>query len=397
MKIAINGAGVAGPALAWWLKHFGYEPVLFERAPKLRTGGYMIDFWGIGYRIAERMGVMPELKNQGYDMQLMRVVGHNGQTRAQLNIDTLRNVTNNQFISIPRSAVAATLYRACQGVETRFGTCITEIKQHPDSAEVTLSNGTKESFDLVIGADGLHSHIRNLTFGAENNHTVHLGAYVSAFTLSDYQPREDLTYIMHPAQKKQVARVSLRNNKTLFLFTFRSELVRKQPRNLAEQKQLIKTIFGDMAWETPAILARLDEASDFYFDQVNQVRMNTWHKGRVALIGDAAACVSLLAGEGTGLAITEAYVLANELHRAAGNHTVAFRAYEEHLKPFINQKQQAASSFLAAFAPKNKLQMALVNLVIQASSVPFLSKQLIGRSLKDDVELPDYMALPQPD
>jgi len=143
-----------------------------------------------------------------------------------------------------------------------------------------------------------------------------------------------------PAIGKQVSRVSLRDNTTLFLFTFRSEFVKQRPRDTEEEKSIIRSVFADMGWEVPGILERLDDVTDLYFDHISQIQMASWSMGRVALVGDAAACVSLLAGEGTGLAILEAYVLAGELYVAKGDYVIAFRNYEKRLRNLLIQKQK---------------------------------------------------------
>lgn len=393
MKIAINGIGVAGPALAWWLKKFKFEPVLFERAPRLRTGGYIIDFWGVGYDIAEKMGILPELKKRGYKMEALELVNQKGRKTSGLNTKVLQSVTQDRFISIARSEVSAALFHACQGVEARFGTFIEAIEPSSQGVLVGLSDGSQEKFDLVVGADGLHSQVRSLVFGPEERFEKSLGVYVSAFTLKGYQPRKELTYISHAAPMRQVSRASLRNDETLFLFTFASDLVDSAPQKPDEEKALLRKVFGEMSWEVPQILSRLDEVDDFYFDRVSQIHMEQWTQDRVALLGDAAACISLLGGEGTGLAITEAYVLANELSLAGGDFERAFQNYQERLMPFLKEKQKSAKGMLFFFCPKNRFDLFLRNLVIKASSIPLLSKFLLGRTVQDHIALPDYEAM----
>jgi 2-polyprenyl-6-methoxyphenol hydroxylase-like FAD-dependent oxidoreductase len=394
MKIAINGAGIAGTALAWWLKKYGYEPVLFERSPVPRTGGYMIDFWGVGYDIAEKMNLLPELQMRGYQMNALHIVDKNNKTKARWSEKVLRSVTGNRFLSIARSELAAVILEACKDIEIQYGTHIVAMEQHNNDINAHLSNNTSMNFDLVIGADGLHSHTRTLAFGSQQQYEHSLGACVAAFTLTDYQPRNDLAVLNYRKPKRQVMRISLRDNKTLFLFTFDSSLVTKELTDSSEQKDMLRSIYKDMEWETPQILARMDEASDFYFDRVSQIKLDKWTDNRVALVGDAAACVSLLAGEGTGLAITEAYVLAGELHRANGNHIQAFKNYEQRLQPFLKEKQKAALQSLPFFVPKSRMQMRFVNLIMRITAVPFLAKAILGKLLHDNISLPEYEASP---
>ena len=390
MRIAINGTGVAGPTLAWWLRRYGHEPVLFEKAPSLRTGGYLIDFWGVGYDVAERMGILPALLQQGYVMQGLRMLGGHGRTVASLDVSTFRSLLKDRYVSIARGDLASTVYRSCQDVRTRFGRSIVAIDQRERNVRVRLSDNSEDEFDLVVGADGLHSHIRSLAFGPEAQFEHPLGCCVAAFALPGYRPRDELVYLSYTVPKRQVFRIALRDDVTSFLFVFREELLDAQPGSLGERRDALRSVFRDMEWEVPQILARLDEVDDIYFDRVSQIRMERWSNGRVVLIGDAAACVSLLAGEGTGLAMAEAYVLAGELHRGGDDYAAAFREYEAKLRPFLVSKQQAALRMIGFFAPKTSWGMLLRNLATNLSGNPLLAKLFLGAALRDDFRLPEY-------
>lgn len=390
MKIAINGAGVAGPTLAYWLKHYGHEPILFEKAPALRTGGYVIDFWGTGYDIADKMGIIPKMLEDAYIMERLRTVTAGGYTTSSLNVRRFMELNNGRYMSIARSDLAKSIYNTCDGIETKFATSVTGFEDQDDKIQVQLSNGKTEDFDLLIGADGLHSHVRELAFGQQENFENHLGFYVAAFTLRNYQPRDELTYLSHTVPGKQVSRISLRNNETLFLFIFAKNLVSKQPANEAEEKAMLRDVYGDMGWETKAILSRMSEVENIYFDRISQIKMPNWTKGRVALLGDAAACASLLAGEGTGLAMTEAYVLAGELHRANGDYRQAFQAYQTRLHPLLLEKQNAALKFAGFFAPKNWLSLIVRDTMTNVASLPILGQMMLGSMFNDNFELPNY-------
>jgi 2-polyprenyl-6-methoxyphenol hydroxylase-like FAD-dependent oxidoreductase len=183
----------------------------------------------------------------------------------------------------------------------------------------------------------------------------------------------------------------MRNDKTLFLFAFRDEYL--PTGNLSsehERKAALAHVFADVGWECPRILATITGVSDFYFDRVSQIRLDRWTKGRVALIGDAAACVSLLAGEGAGLAMAEAYVLAGELRNYSGDHTAAFARYEERMMPFLKRKQKSAAKFASAFAPKSAFGIAVRNLATRLMRLPFVVEMFLGRELRDEIKLPDY-------
>lgn len=391
MRVAINGIGVAGPALAYWLRRFGHEPVLFERAPALRSGGYIIDFWGLGYDLAERMGVVAELRERGYFMRRLVGVDAVGRAIVSIDVEPLRARLGERFVSVARADVSGALFRACAGVEAHFGVAIEDIRQEARSALVGLSDGRTERFDLVVGADGLHSHVRSVLFGSDDRIVVPIGCHVAAVRLRDYPHRDELAYVSHTTPGRQVARVSMRGGETLVLFICRSELVGdERPAERERSAPVLRRVFGGMAWEVPEILDRVDAADDIYFDGVSQVHLPHWSAGRVSLVGDAAACASFLAGEGTGLAIVEAYVLAGELHRANGDVARAFAAYEARLRAFVRGKQRTAVRLRGFFAPGSAASLALRNAGMRLFSWPFVTRHLFLRSLRDRLDLPRY-------
>lgn len=390
MRIAISGAGVAGPTLAFWLHRIGHEPTIIERAPRLRTGGYVIDFWGVGYRVAHRMGLEADIRNAGYQVQTLRSVGPSGQIRASLSVDGFRRAAGGNLTSLARGDLAAVVYSAISDdVETIFGDTITAIDQHPKKVRVDFEHAEARDFDLVIGADGLHSTVRRLAFGPESGAEHYLGCFVAACVVPGYRPRDESVYVTYSRPGRSVARFALREDRTLFLFVFRAD-GDCDPGTLDTRKSLLRREFADQGWECKHILAALDDLDDIYFDVVSQVRLDHWSHGRVGLIGDAAGCVSLLAGEGTGLAMAAAYVLAGELQCAGGDHSRAFGAYERLMRPLVERKQASAKRLIPVFAPKSELGIRLGQLVIRAMSFAPLGDRLITRTLRDDLELPDY-------
>jgi 2-polyprenyl-6-methoxyphenol hydroxylase-like FAD-dependent oxidoreductase len=363
--------------------------VLFEKAPALRTGGYLIDFWGLGYDIAERMGLLPTLHERCYPMKQLRLVDAQGRNAATTDLRSMRDMLHGRFISISRADLAAALFYACEGIPAYFGVHVAEIRQDGSGVTTNLSDGRKERFDLVIGADGLHSEVRKLEFGPEAYIEKSLGCYVAAFRIPGYPYRDELIYVSHTMPKRQVARIALRDNETLIMLVCRSELFEGDPTR-ENQKEALRNAFGDMNWEVPEILGGMEKSDDLYFDHVNQIHLPRWSSGRVALIGDAAACASLLAGEGSGLAMIEAYVLAGELHRANGDFTRAFAAYDARLRPFITEKQKSALRFLNFFVPGSELSIKMRNIAVNALSIRFFARRFLARSLQDDLDLPHY-------
>ena len=392
MRIAINGAGIAGPTLAYWLRESGHEVLLIEGSPQLRSGGYAIDFWGIGYDIAEKMGLLSQIRELGYQVREMRYVNRHGRTSGGFPVDIFGRMTNGRFTELRRSDLAATIYRALDGkVETIFGDSVARIKDEGHCVQVDFDHATPREVDLVIGADGLHSRVRQLAFGPEAEFQVSLGYHVAAFEVEGYRPRDELVAVSHGVPGRQITRLSMRDDKTLFLFVFRDEyLTIESPSSEQERKSVLTNVFADVCWEAPRILAAMEDVSGIYFDRVSQIRMDRWTKGRTALIGDAAACVSLLAGEGTGLAMAEAYVLAGELGDCGGDHSAAFARYQERMMPFLKRKQASAVKFASSFAPKTAFGITFRNHVTRLLRIPFFADVFIGRSLRDDIELPDY-------
>ena len=215
----------------------------------------------------------------------------------------------------------------------------------PDDVRVRFKRAADRRFDLVIGADGLHSGVRRLAFGAQETFERRLGYGVAAFEVGGHRPRDDDVYVVYGEPGRMLARVALRDDRTLFLFVFAADAAAwPGARDLAGQKAMLRDRYGAAQWESRRALDELDRAQDLYFDRVSQIWMKRWSKDRVALVGDAAFCPSLMAGQGSALAMTAAYVLAGELARAGGRRAEAFVRYEKVLRPFFAQKQQGRSA-----------------------------------------------------
>jgi 2-polyprenyl-6-methoxyphenol hydroxylase-like FAD-dependent oxidoreductase len=395
VKIAISGAGVAGPTLAYWLLRAGHEPTLIESAPSLRIGGYMIDFWGVGFEVAERMGLATAIKGAGYALQDVRWVDRNGRVAGRISAEIMKRELGDRFTSLPRGDLALQIFQALDGgVETLFGTSVIAVDDARGRVSLTLTNGDQRGFDLLIGADGLHSNVRNLVFGPSQQFERDIGYYVGAFTAHGYRPRDELAYVSYGIPGRQISRFALNHDRTMFLFVFAAERLQgRDPVTLAQRKGSLGAVFADCGWEWPRIRPLLEVSKDVYFDRVSQVVMGRWSKGRVALIGDAAACISLVGGEGTGLGMTEAYVLAGELARHDGNHATAFDGYERRLRPFVEGKQRAARAFAGSFTPRTALGVWLRNQATRLMAVPGVPDLLMRAQLRDDFELPDYVFL----
>jgi 2-polyprenyl-6-methoxyphenol hydroxylase-like FAD-dependent oxidoreductase len=397
MKVLVSGAGIAGPTLAYWLDRYGFETTIVEKAPRLRTGGYVIDFWGAGFDIADRMGLLPEISRKGYRVQEVRVVDREGRRIAGFSAGAVARAAQGRFVSLPRGDLAAIIFRKIESkVETIFGDSVARIEQSEKCVHVTFESGAAREFDIVVGADGLHSRVRELVFGAESKFEKYLGYKVAAFDADGYKPRDELVYVMHTEVGRQVARFTMRDNRTMFLFIFADASVdQKDAADIHTQKSLLREYFGNTGWECPRILDLLDESGDIYFDRVSQIRMDppdrgSWTRGRVTLLGDAASCVSLLAGQGTALAMVAAYILAGELRRSKGDYPRAFARYQELFGPFVLGKQKAALRFAGTFAPKSKFGLFFRNQVMNLMRISWIASFVFSRDITDKIELPEY-------
>ena len=388
--VLISGVGIAGPVLAYWLKAAGYQPSLVERAPALRGGGYVIDFWGLGYNIAEHMGLIGQIERIGYHVREVRIVGDRGQRLTGFGTRVFDELTNERFVTVARSGLSRLLFETVRdSTETLFDDEIVDLRERDDDVQVRFKRAGERSFDLVVGADGLHSAVRALAFGPQDRFEKRLGYTVAALEVSGYRPRDEDAYLMYARPGCMIGRFTQHDDRTLILFVFATD-GRLLPSALEQQKAMLRDIYRDGKWETQQILGELDRAQDLYFDSVSQIRMNCWSRGRIALVGDAAFCVSLLAGQGSALAMISAYVLAGELAKADGQHNIAFAEYESLLRDYIVSKQKGAERFAGAFAPRTEWGLWFRNQVIRSFAIPGLARIAIGRDIRDVLQLPPY-------
>ena len=385
------GAGIAGPTLAYWLLKAGHQPTLVEHAPQLRRGGYLVDFWGAGFDVAERMGIVPELRRQGYVMTEARVVGRDGRPIASLDPSVIMEA-NERYLSIARADLATAIYSSLGGaVELILDDTVRALDDDGDRVHVTFEKGQPRDFDLVVGADGLHSQVRRLAFGPQEDFERYQNIVVSVFDVPGYRPRDELIAVMHAEVGFQAVRVSLRDDVTMVVVTVRHDGVVPLD-SVAAQQALLRDRLQGAGWEIPALLDAMPSATTFYFDAVSQIQMPSWARGRVALIGDAASCPSLLAGQGSALAMVEAYVLAAELARSKGEHVAAFARYQARLAPFLQSKQAAARRLGLAFAPRNGVELLVRDSMMRMMALPLMTNLAMGKSFHDAIELPEFAA-----
>lgn len=391
MKVLIVGAGIAGPTLAHWLLRAGHEPTLVERAPQLRRGGYLIDFWGAGFDVADRMGIVPRLRRDGYVLSEARAVDRHGRRIASIRPAAIMR-TNERYVSIARSDLAVAIYESLDGAaELILGDTVHALDDNGDRVRVTFEHAEPREFDLVIGADGLHSRVRRLVFGPDEQFERYQDIVVSVYDIPGYRPREDLVAVMHAEPGFQAVRFSVREDVTMVFLTVRHDGPVPHG-NVADQQALLRDRLRGAGWEVPALIEAMPRATDFYFDAVSQIRMPAWTRGRVALVGDAAASPSLLAGQGSALAMIESYGLAAELARSGDDHNAAFARYQARIAPFVQSKQDAAKRLGTAFAPASRSQLLVRNTVMRLMGLPYVADLAMGRTFHDAIELPAFPA-----
>jgi 2-polyprenyl-6-methoxyphenol hydroxylase-like FAD-dependent oxidoreductase len=293
-------------------------------------------------------------------------------------------------VTLGRSDLSRLLFEKVTGTtEVIFGDQIVRLQEQANCVQVQFQHTGRRRFDLVIGADGLHSGVRRLAFGPQHQFEKRLGYVVAAFEVRGYRPCDGDVYVMYGQPGRMLGRFALHGDRTLFLFVFAADSD-SLPATLDLQKGMLRERYREGKWECPQILDGLDRTQELYYDRVSQIRMESWSRGRVALTGDAAFCVSLVAGQGSALAMISAYVLAGELANAGGRHEQAFGKYEACLRAYINTKQQAAARFAAAFAPKTRWGLCLRNQVIKAFQIPGLARLAVGKDIIDTLRLRDY-------
>lgn len=392
MRIAINGAGIAGTALAYWLGKQGHEVVLVERAPQLRSGGFVVNLWGIGYDALERMGLLPGLLALQHHSDELRMVDRSGRTRGGYPSSVLLRLAHGRMATLARSDSAAAIYGALDDrVETVFGDSIAAIDDDGARVRVDFEHSPSRNVDLVIGADGLHSRVRRIVFGPQSRFEHPMGCHVASFEATTYPHRDGNAYVAHTAPGRYVARFPLRDGRTLFFVLLRDEYLKGRiPASHAERQEALIDALADMGWESAAIVSAIGQADDLYFDRISQIRMDTWGKGKVVLVGDAAACPSLIAGEGAGFALAQACVLAGELHRQRGDIQAAAASYQARLGTAVARKQKLAESLVASFVPRTALGIRARDYATLLMRLSLFPEILMGRYFHDAAALPDY-------
>lgn len=341
MRVLVSGAGIAGLSTAITLGADGHEVTVLERADHLRTTGSPIDIRGDALGVAERMGVLEQIRSARIDMsERVQFVDSTGHVVAELPPEQVNDSPDD--IEIPRHELAVIL-RSALGptTEVRFEESIADLHDDGRGVEVEFASGGRDRYDLVVGADGLHSATRRLRFGPERDFLRHLGFYTAFAELPDYTPESRINP-MYNFPGHMIGIVTYHTS-ALAVLSFRSPWLEYDYHDLAAQKRLLLDAFaGHDEWRIPELLAAAREDPDLYFDSISQIDMPRWHQGRVALLGDAAYCASPLSGRGTSLAMTGAWYLAQALRDHPDDVETALRQYERDQRPHVTRAQATA-------------------------------------------------------
>jgi 2-polyprenyl-6-methoxyphenol hydroxylase-like FAD-dependent oxidoreductase len=394
--VLISGAGIAGPALAYWLVRAGYRPTIVERAPEPRPGGQTVDLRGAGRTVVERMGLLPAVRAVTVEERGVAYVDTTGRWLGQMSAEAFGGEGVVAEIEVLRGDLAQVLLDAADdGVEYLFDDAITAIEQDGDGVTVRFQRAAERRFGLVVGADGLHSVVRAFAFGPEERFVSPLGCVTAFATVPDRYALDGWFHMYNAPGTMLALRPDRTPGQVKALLALRTPPAGVHRREPTAQRALLTRTFSGTGWVADQVVADLRDSTDLVVEELGQVRMDSWSTGRVVLLGDAAWCPSPLSGLGTSTALVGAYVLAGELARSGGDHRAAFAAYEDVMRPYIAQAQELPPGGVNGFVPSSRLSIALrVHAIRWMTRWPLRNLMAAQFGKADAITLPDYGGIP---
>lgn len=343
--VLISGASVAGPALAYFLQRDGYDVTVVERAPELRDSGYAVDFRGTAFDVLEEMGILGEIREHDTKMGGTVLIDEKGAEIARLPAETFAGE-----LEVPKRELTRILHRiTADDVTYVFDDSISALTQHESGVTVEFERGETREFDLVFGADGVHSKVRRLSFGPHAGALRHLGLSGAGFSTANHLGLQRSGMLRH-AENTAIFLLNTGDTDRLTVsLSFATASPELDRRGRPEQEQAVRAAFAGHGWQVPRLLEAMSEADDFYFASTCQVHLDRWSHGRIALVGDAGYCAAPTSGMGTSQALIGAWTLARALASADGDHATAFTAYEAELRPYVAENQARGREGAAMF------------------------------------------------
>jgi 2-polyprenyl-6-methoxyphenol hydroxylase-like FAD-dependent oxidoreductase len=390
-KVLISGAGVAGPALAFWLNRYGFAVTVVEKAGAPRGGGYPIDVRGTAFEVVRRMGILPRLQDAHIDLRRLTFLDGDGSEVTSVKPHSVTGGVAGRDLEVRRGDLTEALHTAVRDdVEFLFNDSIDALDQSSGhGVDVTFRGGSRRTFDMVFGADGLHSRTRAFLFGPEEQFHRYLGYCFAGFTMRNtFGLSDELLMWNTPGRAAALYAVGDNDDVHALLNFAHPEPPFDAFRNPESQRDLVAAVFADAGWEVPGMLAAMHDADDLFFDGVSQIRMPRWSSGRVALVGDAAYAPSFLTGQGSSLALVGAYMLAGSL--ADRDHTAGFAAYEHHTREFVTANQDQVGEGDATLFPTTARGLEQRNDMLRnLNAMPSPE----GRPAHSALTLPEFMPL----
>lgn len=386
-KVLVSGAGIAGLTLAYWLKKHGFQPYLIDRAEGPGQAPDVVHIVGAGYRTAERMGLIGAIRGRSISFDGIEFLDKEHRSRGKTDLSYLRDRLDNRICTLLREDLEELLRERLEGeVPFRYSASIRALDQNPSNVDVSFEGGRRETYDLVVGADGIRSRVRRLAFGTDEKYERFCGFYSAAFSLRSSDIQDGFRCHLEPGRISGVLRSE---NRAMACFLYRAPWDSGwDALEDAEKRRLVRSRFAGTNCGCEPLLDEMDRSADFLSGPVSQIRMHAWTGNRVALVGDAAYCPSMLSGQGASLAMAGAYILAGELKVSSLEPGPAFAAYENALRAETARKHAATLPLPIRSATRFRTWLDVV--LASWSGRPLLARAYAARRIGDDLSLPDY-------